>query len=343
MERGGQDAAKFRLGVALSNERPLAETVALARRAEDLGFDEVWIPESSHGRSATSVVAVLTAKTNLVGLGVGVVNPFWRHPSLIAMEAATLDEASAGRVRIGLGAALWTLKALGEADSKTERPLAAMVEAVRVVKAMLSGEQGTDGEVFSVRSDARLDFEPVRRSVPVYVGAVNANMVRAAGQWADGLYLGALTTPGYAAWACALAAEGATRRGRDGSSFDICANVLVSVSRDGAAARQACRPVLAYYLHRVEGVVIDQSGCDPEQVAFVRATFKDHGAADAAARLPEELIDIFAVAGTPDQAWEHLNAYREAGVRCPLVWHVFGPDPDDGLRLLSQVASGATD
>jgi alkanesulfonate monooxygenase SsuD/methylene tetrahydromethanopterin reductase-like flavin-dependent oxidoreductase (luciferase family) len=138
---------QMRLGLALANEGALDATVALAGQAEELGLAELWVPESLHGRSATSAVAMLAARTERIGLGVGVVNPFWRHPSLIAMEAATLDEASGGRLRIGLGAGLWTLRALGEADQRTRRPLTAMVEAIGVVRAMLAGERGPDPQV----------------------------------------------------------------------------------------------------------------------------------------------------------------------------------------------------
>src|SRR5207302_9841819 len=125
--------------------------------------------------------ASIAAWTSRIKIGIGVVNPFWRHPSVIAMEAAALDEVSGGRVMLGLGAALWTLRALGEADSRTARPLTAMVEAIRVVRSMLRGEPGIDGQVFAVRRDAKLDFPRHRASIPVYVGAVNARMLRAAG------------------------------------------------------------------------------------------------------------------------------------------------------------------
>jgi 5,10-methylenetetrahydromethanopterin reductase len=323
-----------RVGVALSNEVPLEESVALARRAEELGFDEVWVPESRHGRSATTAAAVLARETSRIGIGVGVVNPFWRHPSLIAMEAAALDEASGGRLRLGIGAALWTLRALGEDDERTRRPLAAMNEAVRVVKAMLAGEDGIDGDVFRVRADARLDFVPHRRDVPVYVGAVNRKMVEAAGAWADGVYLGAITSPGYVRWARDRMAEGASRAGRDSNALDLCANVLTSVSKDAKAARDACRQVLTYYLWRVEPVVYESSGADPEAVAFVRSRVQEEGVDAVAERLPDHLIDVFAAAGTPDTVMAKLAEFEEAGLRGFLAWYVFGPDPDEGLRLL---------
>jgi 5,10-methylenetetrahydromethanopterin reductase len=325
-----------RLGLALANEGPLRDTVALAVRAEELGLREVWVPESSHGRSVTSAVATLAANTRQIGLGVGVVNPFWRHPSLIAMEAATLDEASDGRLRgIGLGAGLWTLRALGEADQRTRRPLAAMVEAIGVVRAMLRDEPSPAAEVFTVRPDAALSFTPLRRDIPIYVGAVNRCMLRATGALADGAYLGAITSPGYTAWAAAQVAAGAAGAGRQPASVDLIANVLTSVSVDARAARSAVKPVLAYYLWRVDGVVVAQSGADPLAVAEVRRTVAEQGVQAGAARVGDHLVDVFAAAGDPDQVAERLGAYAEAGLKGALAWHVLGPDPDAGLRLLA--------
>ena len=89
--------APVRFGLALSNEAPIAETVALACQAEQLGLSEVWLPESAHGRGVFTVASTIAARTQRIKIGIGIVNPFWRHPSLIAMEAAALDEACHGR------------------------------------------------------------------------------------------------------------------------------------------------------------------------------------------------------------------------------------------------------
>jgi 5,10-methylenetetrahydromethanopterin reductase len=329
-----------RIAVSLSNEVPIAQTIALTRRAEELGYSEVWVPESRHGRSGTSVGAVLGGVTDRIEVCVGAINPFWRHPSLIAMEAATLDEACGGRFKIALGAGMWTLRALGEDDERTAHPLAAMVEAIRVVKAVLAGREGLDGRTFRVRKDAHLDFEPRRGDIPLYVGAVNRLMIRAAGAWADGVYLGAITSPGYARWACAEMADGAAQNGRDPSTLDVVANVLVSVGPDRKAARDACRQVLTYYLYRVEPVVHEHSGADPEQVAWVRSAVPEHGVDHVAERLPEELIDVFAAAGDPDTVLARLDEFEAAGVRGPNAWYVFGPDPDLGLKMLAEAAWG---
>jgi 5,10-methylenetetrahydromethanopterin reductase len=328
-------AAPVRLGLALSNEAPIADTVALASQAEELGLSEVWLPESSHGRGVFSVAATVAAATRRIKLGIGIVNPFWRHPSVIAMEAAALDEASHGRLMLGLGAALWTLRALGEADSRTQRPLTAMVEAVRVVRGMLRNEPGVDGNVFTVRADARLDFARQRSTVPIYIGAVNSRMLRAAGALADGVQLGAIASPGYVRWSWAEIARGAVGAGRNPADLDLASNVLVSVDRDARAARDAVRDVLAYYVHRVEPVVLSTSGADPDEIERLRQSVLADGVEASRKLVTESMIDTFAAAGTPEHVAARLQEYVQAGLRGVLAWHVIGPDRARGLHLLA--------
>jgi 5,10-methylenetetrahydromethanopterin reductase len=330
-----------RLGISLSNEVPVAQTVALARMAEHLGLAEVWLPESRHGRGVFTVAAQVAARTSRLGIGIGVVNPFWRHPSVIAMEAATLDEASGGRLRIGVGAAMWTLRALGEDDPRTRRPLTAMKEALEIIRAMVSDGPAPAPAIFTARPSTRLDFPASRPRLPIYVGAVNARMLEASGALADGVQLGAITSPGYVRWARERVADGARGAGRDPDSLDLAANVLISVARDATAARDAVREVLAYYLHRVEGVVTDTSGADPEQVEAVRRAVREDGVAAGARAVTGHLIDVFTAAGEPDQVAARLREFTEAGLQGLLAWHVFGPDPHQGLELLArEVAPG---
>jgi 5,10-methylenetetrahydromethanopterin reductase len=282
-----------------------------------------------------TVSACIAAATRRIGLGVGIVNPFWRHPSVIAMEAAALDEFAGGRVRLGLGAALWTLRAFGEADARAARPLTAMIEAIRVVRSLVRGEPGVDGRIFAVRGDARLDFRPAQLSMPIYVGAVSRRMLQAAGAWADGVQLGAIVSPGYARWAWQQIEAGARSAGRDPAQIDLASNVLVSVDRDSHAARDAVRHVLAYYIHRVEPIVLTTSGADPDLLERVRRAVLDEDVAAGASLITDPLIDVFAAAGDPDQVVERLSTYAAAGISGLLAWHVLGPDRKQALRLLA--------
>lgn len=325
-----------RFGVSLQNDRPVAENVANARLAEDLGFDEIWTNENGHHRGIFTMAATLGAATSRVGIGLGIVNPFHRHPSAIAMEAATLDEASGGRLRLGIGAALWNLRTLGEADERTARPRTATVEAIRIIRALLRGEPVPTNTVFTISDDARLDFEPLRRDLPVYAGAVNAKMLADAGRWADAVELGAIVSVEYVRRALDVVAAGASSHGRAPADLDIAAPLFVSIDRDVAAARDAARSTLAYYLYRVDPIMRDWSGIDPDLVLPVISAVAEHGVEAGAAIIPDEVFDVFTATGDPERVGRRLQQYADAGIR----GLVFQTPPDvsrpDAFRLLAQ-------
>ncbi len=280
-------------------------------------------------------------RTSTIGLGIGVLNPFWRHPSLIAMEAATLDELTGGRLRIGVGPAVWSLRALGEDDARIEQPLTATVETLRIVAGMLAGEDNPGSSLFPIRSDTRLSFEPLRRHLPLYVGAVNRRMLEASGGLGGRRRAGRHHEPGLHPLGGESCRRRRTAAGRDPGAVDLVGHVLISVDRDRVTARRATRRVLASYLARVERVVIDHSGADPDAVAEAQRAVREDGIEAAADRISDSLIDTFAAAGTPEDVAERVAAYRAAGLRTPLAWHVLGPDPDEALRLLaSEVLAG---
>jgi 5,10-methylenetetrahydromethanopterin reductase len=327
---------QVRFAVSLQNDRPLAETVEHARLAESLGYPEIWTNENGHYRGIFTVASTIAANTARARIGLGIVNPFHRHPSVIAMEAAALDEASGGRLMLGIGAAQWNLRNLGEADERTRRPYTSTVEAIGIIRALLRGEPVPASEQFTISPQARLDFEPLRRDLPVYAGAVNERMLRAAGAYADSVELGAIMSTGYVRWAIGVIAAGAAEAGRDPAAHDIAAPLMVSVGADAKAAREAVKPGLAYYLYRVEKVVYEHSGANAGDIARVREATTEQGAAAGAALITDELIDTFAVAGDTRLAVRRFREYAEAGLRGLIIQHVQGPGWVEGLSLIAK-------
>jgi 5,10-methylenetetrahydromethanopterin reductase len=325
-----------RFAVSLQNDRPIAETIEHARLAENLGYREIWTNENGHYRGIFTVAATIAAHTRDTRIGLGIVNPFHRHPSAIAMEAAALDEASGGRLLLGIGAALWNLRSLGEADERTRRPYTATVEAIAIIRALLRGEPVPPSTVFTVSEQAKLDFQPLRRDVPVYAGAVNERMLRGSGAYADAVELGALMSTGYVRWALGVIAEGALGAGRDPASQDIAAPLMVSVSHDASAAREAVKLRLAYYLHRVETVVHAHSGADAADIQRVRDVTAERGPRDGAKVVTDEIIDTFSVAGDPQLAVRRFREYAEAGLQGLIIQHVPGPERVEGLTLIAK-------
>jgi 5,10-methylenetetrahydromethanopterin reductase len=329
-------AHSLRFAVSLQNDRPIAETVEHARLAEALGYREIWTNENGHYRGIFTVASTIAAHTTTAQIGLGIVNPFHRHPSVIAMEAAALDEASGGRLKLGIGAAQWNLRHLGEADERTRRSYTSTVEAIQIIRALLRGDPVPASEQFTVSTRARLDFEPLRRDLPVYAGAVNERMLRAAGAYADSVELGAIMSAGYVRWALGVIGEGATAAGRDPASQDIAAPLMVSVGADAKAAREAVKPGLAYYLHRVEKVVYAHSGADAAAIESIREVTAKRGAQAGGALVTDEIIDTFAVAGDTALAIRRFREYAQAGIRGLIIQHVAGPQRVEGLTLIAK-------
>ena len=93
-----------RIGLRLDTSVPLkpGELMDLARRAEERGYESVWIPEGN-GRDCTTQLAAIGAVTSRINLGTGILPVFTRTPTLLAMTAGGVDAISQGRFILGLG------------------------------------------------------------------------------------------------------------------------------------------------------------------------------------------------------------------------------------------------
>jgi 5,10-methylenetetrahydromethanopterin reductase len=322
-------------GLSLSNEGPVGAVIALSQQAAALGYDEVSLPESRLNNSVFSTAAAVLATTDTIRVRIGVTNPVTRHPAILALEAATLAGiGGAERLVFGLSAAEWTNKAMGFAD-EAWKPMTNTLETLRALRCWLSGATlDFAPTTFRVAPDVRLDVPPGGR-VQLDTGPVNARFMEASGELADGVQLGALVSPGYVSWARERLAAGAQRAGRSVDDLVVSSNVLVSVDADRRAARDAVRQVLAYYLWRVEGVVVEVSGADPDNVAAVRAAVTADGPEAGAALVSEQVIDTFAATGTVDDVIAGLGRWADAGLDLPLAWHTLGPDPEVAVRVLA--------
>jgi 5,10-methylenetetrahydromethanopterin reductase len=116
--------------------------------AEHAGFSTVWFAENPFGRGAWPAATACAVATRRLRIGVGILNPHQRHPTLMAMEIAAFDELSEGRAALGIGAGIPSR--IKKIHSPVDRPIAAVRDAVTIARAMLGGETVTyTGKVFS--------------------------------------------------------------------------------------------------------------------------------------------------------------------------------------------------
>src|SRR5713226_8920748 len=157
------------LGVGIDGTTSMTETLTLAKEADALGFHSFWLSEGYHSRSAVVRATVVAIATGRIRIGLGILSPHTKHPALLAMDAASLDEVARGRVILGIGTVLNALR-----KHALERAGATQVvkEAVEITKRFLSGQsvqyEGTRFKIASPGSRLELDTS---RDLPVYVGA----------------------------------------------------------------------------------------------------------------------------------------------------------------------------
>ncbi|HTG22787.1 MAG TPA: LLM class flavin-dependent oxidoreductase, partial [Reyranella sp.] len=145
-----------RLGIRLHGGLAPQRCVELAVAAEAHGFASAWFAENPLERGALPALAACATATRRIELGIGVWNPFLRHPAQIAMDASALDELAGGRLTLGIGAGLAApIKRLGVDNRKT---LAALEDTFAIVRGLLAGETVTyKGGVFTVE-DVKLSY-----------------------------------------------------------------------------------------------------------------------------------------------------------------------------------------
>ena len=213
------------------------EMLALARRAESSGFDSVWVGDHmlyrGDGRGergpwdAWMLLAAIAASTARVRLGPLVTSTAFHHPALIARMAATVDEISAGRFVLALGAG-WNETEFHAFGLPFDRLVARFLEAFEIIRRLVAGERVTfEGDHY--RTDDAVLLPPPARRVPLMVGSQGPRLLRA-------------TLPHVEAWNTWYSwygntAEGfAELSGRFEGSFRRSACVLVAV--DGGAGER---------------------------------------------------------------------------------------------------------
>jgi 5,10-methylenetetrahydromethanopterin reductase len=173
----------LRTGLLLLPSIPVAGLAATARRAEALGYDDLWVADERFFREVYTTLGACAAATTRLRLGTGVTDPFSRHPALTAMAIATLDEVSGGRAVLGLGAGVSGFRELG---IDLQGSATAIAEAIDLIRRLLAGETATASGRHLRFDDGRLDFTPGRARLPIYVASQRAAGCRVAGRLGDG-------------------------------------------------------------------------------------------------------------------------------------------------------------
>jgi F420-dependent oxidoreductase-like protein len=298
------------------------EQIELARQADRGGLDSVWVAEA-WGQDVVSVLGYLSAVTERIDLGSGLMQIPARTPAMTAMTAATLDNLSGGRFRLGLGVSGPQVSE-GWHGVPFARPLARTREYVEIVRRALAREGGLEyeGEEFRLPVDPdglgkplKLLVRPVQERIPVYLGAIGPKAIEQTARIADG-WLPFMFTPDNAAELLEPFA---------GTSVDISPVVMTCVDEDLDRARDLARPWLALYVGGMGAkgknfyVETAERFGQGDVAREVQRLFMAGDRAGAAAALSPELIEGSAICCRPGELDERLAAYERTGATSVLA------------------------
>ncbi|MFL6128954.1 MAG: LLM class flavin-dependent oxidoreductase [Mycobacteriales bacterium] len=303
----------MRLAFSVSGRRSAGAAVRLAVEAEQAGYDEIWVTEDYCERGAFAVAGAMAGATSTMRIGIGVVNPFTRHPALVAMETAALAELAPGRVVLGLGASnrRWMQDQLG---IPFERPVGRLAEALAVVRDLLAC-QAVDHDGVSFTVHTRLS-SPVAQPPPIVLGVKGPRAIRLAADEADGLLLSVLSSAPYVRRVRSTVGSGLTLSGYVSFAFDPRREV----------ARDRVRDTVATFLGVHGDAEITRSAGLPAELS---ETFRA-GWLAGSPRLDlvtDHLLDTFAVAGDREDCARGLAALAAAGLDVAVIRDDDGPDP----------------
>jgi F420-dependent oxidoreductase-like protein len=326
------------------------DQLQLVQEGERLGYDSVWAAEA-YGSDAVSVLGWLASATERIRLGSAILQIPARSAAMTAMTAATLDQLSGGRLLLGLGTSGPHVSE-GWHGVRFARQLQRTHEYVDVVRMALRRDRveyhGSTLELplpDGPGKALKLTIEPAQDAIPLYLAALGPKNIELAGEIADG-WLPVMFSPTDIAHLRKPLEQGAARAGRSLDEFAICPSVIVHISDDPAAARDACRPFLALYV----------GGMGSREKNFYNRLAAEYGfeheareiqdlylagkRTEAAAALPDALIDKVTLTGPVDAVKERLRQFEDAGVDT-VIASTLVEDPTERLRQIRTLAEVA--
>ena len=302
---------RLEAGVALQGRYPPDEFESMVRLIEKSGLDYLWLTDSSlHTRNPYMHLALASRLTTTLRLGTAVTNPQTRHPGIVAVNAATLEELAPGRTILGIGSGDRPLQSLGLRPAR----LAELESSIAAIRCLLAGESVDSSGPGFVMNNAHLRFK-VSTNIPVYISASGPKTLELAGAIADGvIFLGGLFRDGVD-YGLRHVERGAERAGRPRPHVAVFGYGAID-DDDPERALDDARSIAAWF-PQTAPYYCDLAGLDPAISSEVKARYSGgefQEARAAASILPEEFVKKMAFAGDSEQAREHLQILDSIGV-----------------------------
>ena len=318
------------------------EMVALARRADDLGYDTIWAGEA-WGRDAFTVLTMIACNTRRIRLGTGIATVFSRTPALLAQSIASLDVASRGRAVLGLGTSGRAVIE-GWHGLKYERPLERTREYVDIIRAALGGQRVDYQGSFFRLSRFRMTVSPVQDRIPIFVAALGPRNLALTGELADG-WLPIWVHLDHLPRMKKRVEEAASGAGRSIEDVTVAPLVLCVATRSSGEVSEARHLLLDHLAYYIGGMgtyyyrLFKRYGYG-EEAARVRDAWSKNEREKAASLISDDMLDKITIFGDAEACRARIEEYRSRGADMPVVAFPHNCPRDVALHTLEVLAPG---
>lgn len=293
----------------------LASTLSFVSLAEKLEYDYAWMPDQTFYRDPYVMLGAAALKTTKIQLGVGVTNPYTRHPAMTARAVATVDELSGGRMNLGIGSGNRD-HLLNPIGFKRKNVAPMCRDAVIIIKKLFKGETVThNGKV--VAKGVKLDFK-VPRDIPIYIAARGPKLLEVAGEVADGVIIGALVGKKGLDYAFKQINKGLEKSGRSLNDIDIVSWVRCTMTDNKKEfIRKSKAGVANFHIMRggSNAKTLKLIGIGEEAIENVKRAYEKGEPSKAIEYIPDEVVEELNVYGTAQECADKIEWLFQNGIK----------------------------
>jgi alkanesulfonate monooxygenase SsuD/methylene tetrahydromethanopterin reductase-like flavin-dependent oxidoreductase (luciferase family) len=316
----------MRIACSLGSLLSVEEVLQCSKSLSDSKIDSIWIPET-WGMENFSTMSAVASNTDSQKIGSSIINIYSRSPSTIAMGAATVDILSKGRLILGLGTSSIPIVEDFHGN-KFSNPVQRMKEYVEIIRLALSKKQmNYSGKVFQLNNFTLL-IEPKRKSIPIYLAAINEKMVNLTWEIADGVifYLRPLEEM-----------KKTITKMQSKKRIDVACQIITCVSEDSENAILRAKKTLAFYISvgNIYREFLSKNGFENE-TNNIFDEFKKSGFKSNHELVTEKMLNSLCIAGNPNESKQQLQKFRDSGIDLPIIQ--FNPieDTKESFSLLKK-------
>ena len=326
-------------GIGLFPTEAPQRMVTLVKLAEELGFSCAYIGDSQMiWREAYVILGAAAMVTSRIKLATGVTNPITRDLGVLAAAAVTLHELVGDRLLLGIGAGDSSVETLGKKPST----LANLKRAVGVVRALVAGQTATHADT---GESVRLTYAQAGTHIPIYPAVSSPKIHRLAGRIGDGAIVLVGTDPQFLQASRRELEAGAAEAGRNlkADGFRVVCWTPCSIQDDGRAARRAVKSHVARILKRKLPFELDAATMDVVRKIREQYEYYEHMVVGTAHGdvVSDELVERFAVAGTPSEARAQFECLAATGLvdEIAVIPHTHDPvERERVIRLVGEMS-----